>query len=74
MIKGITKSDSNTLITQCGFQPTFVYVGIGGVMAVTTKAGDTIQITVVDGSWFPGDDFVTINATNTTASGFVGRK
>jgi hypothetical protein len=70
--KNFVANDSVTVNAACGFQPDWIFVGTGGTMIVHTYAGDDVPITVFTGQWWPADNVVRVNATSTTATGFVG--
>jgi hypothetical protein len=71
--KAFVKSDTVAIkdVSLAGFQPDLIYIGTGGIMVVHTTAGDDVQVNVYDGQWWPASNVVRVNATTTTASGFV---
>jgi len=69
--KGFATSDSVNIKTAVGFQPDWIYIGTGGTMVIHTDVGDDVTITVYDGTWWPGDNILHVNATNTSATGFI---
>lgn len=69
--KNFTASDSVKVVTATGFQPDQIYIGTGGTMVIHTHAGDDVTVTVYGGQWWPADNVDRVNATSTTASGFI---
>jgi len=61
----VTKSDSTT------FDPSTLYVGGTGDVAVTTKGGDVITLTAVPAGSFIPVLVTQVRSTNTTATNIV---
>lgn len=66
-LKAVAKSDSNTLNTQCGKQPSWLRIDGAGNLAFTTlEAPSTVITTPVNAyEWFPCDDISLVKAATT---------